>query len=182
MLAKLEKEIPDLKLRLLGLRCTNLVSTKKIGLEFFSVTSRPKPTPGSSNSTTTNTEQNIEMDEAFEQAARQERQQEIEDLEQLSQEIDDSKESHNAEGSDAATEPPILFWDCPICSKPQPADDKIFNDHVDFCLSKDAIKKTVQGVSQEAPPESNSSSSKTRKRKTTSQSSADPRQKRLFFT
>lgn len=185
MLAKLEKEIPDLKLRLLGLRCTNLVSTKKIGLEFFGVTTRPKPVPESSTSTTTNTEQTVDTDEAFEQAARQERQQEIDDLEQLSQEIDDSKGPHDAEGSGADTEssePQILFWDCPICSRPQPADDRIFNDHVDFCLSKDTIKEAVQGVSQEAPPVPNSSSSNRRKRKTTLQSSTDPRQKRLFFT
>ena len=183
MLAKLEKEIPELKLRLLGLRCTNLVSTKKVGIEFFGAASRPKPAAESSTAAT-NTEHNVDTDEVFEQSARQERQQELDDLEQLSQEIGDcSRVSHDGETTEPS-EPQIQYWDCPICSRPQPADDKIFNDHVDFCLSKDAIRETVQGVSQEAPvPSSSSSSSKTRKRKTTpSHSSSDPRQKRLFFT
>lgn len=178
MLAKLEKDIPELKLRLLGLRCTNLVSTKKVGIEFFGAASRPKPVTESSTAAT-NTEHNIDTDEVFEQSARQERQQELDDLEQLSQEIGDSRVSHDGTTTEPS-EPQIQYWDCPICSRPQPADDKIFNDHVDFCLSKDTIKETVQGVSQEAPVPS--SSSKTRKRKTSSHSSPDPRQKRLFFT
>lgn len=170
MLSKLEKEIPNMKLRLLGLRCTNLVSTKKVGIEFFGVVSRPKP----QEPTPANAEE-IGTEQAFEEAARQELQDEMDDLEQLSQEVSDSKEASHP--GDEPTEPQILYWDCPICSKPQPADDKDFNDHVDFCLSKDTIKETVQGVSQEATP----LPSKSRKRKTTSHS-ADPRQKRLFFT
>lgn len=195
MLAKLEKDIPELKLRLLGLRCTNLVSTKKVGIEFFGAASRPKPaTESSSNATITNsTEHNIDTDEVFEQSARQERQQELDDLEQLSQEIGDSRISHDSATAAAvaaaeSSEPQVQYWDCPICSRPQPADDKIFNDHVDFCLSRDTIKETVQGVSQEAEVPSSSSSSastsKTRKRKTTpsQSSSSDRRQKRLFFT
>lgn len=193
MLAKLEKDIPELKLRLLGLRCTNLVSTKKVGIEFFGAASRPKPaTESSSNATITNsTEHNIDTDEVFEQSARQERQQELDDLEQLSQEIGDSRISHDSATAAAvaaaeSSEPQVQYWDCPICSRPQPADDKIFNDHVDFCLSRDTIKETVQGVSQEAevPSSSSSSTSKTRKRKTTpsQSSSSDRRQKRLFFT
>lgn len=35
-------------------------------------------------------------------------------------------------------------WNCPICNFPQPADDLTFNQHVDFCLSKGAIREAVQ--------------------------------------
>lgn len=165
MLTKLEKDIPNMRLRLLGLRCTNLVSTKKVGIEFFGVTSRPKPAPDSAPNV--NPEQELGTEETFEEAARQELQEEMDDLEQLSQEI-----------SDDPKEPQMLHWDCPICSKPQSADDKVFNDHIDFCLSKDTIKEAIQGVSEETAP----IPSQTRKRKTASHSSPDPRQKRLFFT
>lgn len=171
MLTKLEKEIPNMKLRLLGLRCTNLVSTKKVGIEFFGAVSRPKP---AQESAPANAEV-ICTEQAFEEAARQELQDEMDDLEQLSQEVSDPKDASHP--GDELTEHQILYWDCPICSKPQIADDKVFNDHVDFCLSKDIIKEAVQGVSQEATP----LPSKSRKRKTTSHS-PDPRQKRLFFT
>ena len=165
MLTKLEKDIPNMRLRLLGLRCTNLVSTKKVGIEFFGVTSRPKSAPDSAPNA--NTAQELGTEEAFEAAARQETQDEMDDLEQLSQEI-----------SDDSKEPQTLYWDCPICSKPQPADDKVFNDHVDFCLSKDTIKEAIQSVPEEITP----MPSQSRKRKTASHSSPDPRQKRLFFT
>lgn len=165
MLTKLEKDIPNMRLRLLGLRCTNLVSTKKVGIEFFGVTSRPKSAPDSAPNAST--EQELGTEEAFEEAARQELQDEMDDLEQLSQEI-----SHDSK------EPQTLYWDCPICSKPQSSDDKVFNDHIDFCLSKDTIKEAIQGVSEETTP----MPSQTRKRKTASHSSSDPRQKRLFFT
>lgn len=181
MLTKLEKEIPNMRLRLLGLRCTNLVSTKKVGLEFFGVTSRPKPVLESTPDT--NAEPDPSTEEAFEQAAHQEMQDEMDHLEQLSQEMSDSKEPDISEENSMIkptepSTPQIVYWDCPICSRPQPADDKIFNDHVDFCLSKDTIREAVQGVSEEV----SSLPSKSRKRKTTSHSPLDPKQKRLFFT
>ncbi|KAK2747402.1 hypothetical protein FQN55_005151 [Onygenales sp. PD_40] len=40
MLMKLQKENPDMKLRLMGLRCTNLVSTKKPDINFFGTANR----------------------------------------------------------------------------------------------------------------------------------------------
>lgn len=177
MLSKLEKDIPNMRLRLLGLRCTNLVSTKKIGIEFFGITSRSKP--ATEPTPNANAEQEPDTEEAFEQAARQEYQDEMDHLEQLSQEVPDYKELDNPEGNnvDKPTEPStfdIIYWDCPICCRPQSADDKIFNDHVDFCLSKDTIKEAVHDVSQISPMPSG------RKRKTTSPH--DPKQKRLFFT
>ena len=35
MLEKLMKEIPNMKLRLMGLRVTHIISTKKPGIDFF---------------------------------------------------------------------------------------------------------------------------------------------------
>lgn len=167
MLAKLEKEIPGMKLRLLGLRCTNLVSTKKVDINFFGVTAQPKP---SSEPATSAPEHEIGAEEAFEEAARQEAQDEMNDLEKLSQEA--------AEGQ--SVDLPPSMWECPICTRPQMPDHRAFNEHVDFCLSRQTIREVVQDSTQDEhlmPPN-------TRKRKTLSQPSApagDPRQKRLFF-
>jgi len=85
MLAKLEKEMPGMKLRLMGLRCTHLVSTKKGDVDFFGRVRRQ--TESSSGK--------VEVDEdgwqrwpdaEFEDAARQEREDDMADLEKLSQE------------------------------------------------------------------------------------------------
>ncbi|PIG82966.1 DNA-directed polymerase kappa [Aspergillus arachidicola] len=176
MLEKLEKEIPNMKVRLLGLRCTNLVSTKKGGIDFFGWTTRSKPTV---ESTSDAVEQEISAEEAFERAARQEIQEDMNDLEKLSQEVSEPNEVDQSEKDPATpSEPQPTYWDCPVCSKPQVADDRAFNEHVDYCLSKQTIKEAIQGASQDAEPVP----PKSRKRKSTSQEPVDPRQKRLFFT
>lgn len=160
MLEKLGKEIPGMKLRLLGLRCTNLVSTKKVGIEFFGITTRPGPAP-------TNEHEDF-ADAHFERAARQEHRDDLDDLEKLSQEVTD-------ETAGQGDQP--RYFDCPICLRPQLADDKALNDHVDFCLSRQAIKEAVQGAHH------NPATPVPRKRKSRSISTpTDPRQKRLFFT
>ncbi|KAJ5175744.1 uncharacterized protein N7482_001621 [Penicillium canariense] len=185
MLIKLEKEIPGMKLRLLGLRVSNLVSTKKVGVNFFGVAAPPKPTPvqpsDQSEALDVNTEHDIGAEEAFENAARQEVQDEMNDLEQLSQEAAGLSVTP-APGSTAAdvTEHQPVQWECPICGRPQAPDDRAFNDHVDFCLSKQTIREVVQDSSQEM-----SAILPSRKRKTSAQQShtdVDPRQKRLFFS
>ncbi|KAL6716694.1 hypothetical protein ACLMJK_006262 [Lecanora helva] len=88
ILAKLEKEIPNMKLRLMGLRCTHLVSTKKVGIDFFGLqphppldSSKPKPEPNDNDS-----EWEVWPEAEFEAAARQERQDDMNELERLSQE------------------------------------------------------------------------------------------------
>ncbi|CAG8242967.1 unnamed protein product [Penicillium salamii] len=181
MLAKLEKDIPGLELRLLGLRCSNLVSTQKAGINFFGAITNPKPETKVTDEATVNAESNHEIDaeEAFEAAARQEAQEEMNDLEQLSQDASLVPTTPQREESVATEDPPL--WDCPICGRPQSADDRTFNEHVDFCLSKRTIREAVQAteeteVAPNPPP--------TRKRKVPSQSGAledDPKQKRLFF-
>ncbi|KAJ6015933.1 hypothetical protein N7540_010524 [Penicillium herquei] len=176
MLVKLEKDIPGLKLRLLGLRCTNLVSTKKPGINFFGAAAAPSRPALIENSDANPTEHEISAEEAFETAARQEIQDEMNDLEQLSQEAADIPDPPPA--AKPINSPPPPQWDCPICGRAQAADDRIFNDHVDFCLSRQTI---LQAVHDTSDPSEQASSAPSRKRKPISQSSSDPRQKRLFF-
>lgn len=197
MLAKLEKEIPEMKLRLLGLRVSNLVSTKKIGINFFGVTAQPKLTPAhspeiSAQASDQNAEHDIGAEEAFENAARQEQQDEMNDLEQLSQEAaglsvtPDPPDAESTETTENITvesvDPQPEQWECPICGRPQVAEDRVFNDHVDFCLSKQTIREVVQdSTSHETTP----IPSNNRKRKTQAQQSStdlNSRQKRLFFS
>ncbi|KAJ5935850.1 hypothetical protein N7466_005397 [Penicillium verhagenii] len=177
MLAKLEKEIPGMKLRLLGLRCTNLVSTKKAGTNFFgvpAVQARPSSTENLEHKAA---DHEITAEEAFEIAARQEIQDEMNDLEQLSQE-----EVHLRDTTAPSEVDPLpAQWDCPICGRAQVADDRVFNDHVDFCLSRQTIREAIRDTSK-TPEES--TIPQNRKRKPMSQLSPpdiDPRQKRLFF-
>ncbi|KAJ9602312.1 hypothetical protein H2200_013167 [Cladophialophora chaetospira] len=94
MLAKLEKEMPDFRLRLMGLRCTHLVSTKKEKGDFFR---RRQTTPSlSKENSTDDGGWEVWPDSEFEDAARQERQEEMEELERLSQE-------HGLQGPDEGT-------------------------------------------------------------------------------
>jgi DNA polymerase kappa len=87
MLAKLEKERPGMKLRLMGLRCTQLISTKKDNGAFFKprvVRQQSTNSPGPERAEDEQWE--VWPDEEFEAAARQERQEEMDELERLSQE------------------------------------------------------------------------------------------------
>lgn len=199
MMSKLEKEIPNMKLRLMGLRCTHLVSTKKFGIDFFGI--RP-PSPANSENPPSKTDDSGEWEvwpeEEFEAAARQERQDEMNELERLSQEQRDEdaqdlltpeeqlqesnrRHKHGREilpnptpkksptttrelGPSVGFQKPATgyvppskerlgeeVWTCPICARPQEASDRDFNDHVDFCLSKQTIKEAVRDTSPELP-------------------------------
>ena len=89
MLAKMESETPGFKLRLMGLRLTHLVSTKKPSADFFGKRA------GTASAAKTHDKDEWERwpDEEFEDAARQERQEELDELEQLSQEHDQGMDS-----------------------------------------------------------------------------------------
>ncbi|KAL6250239.1 hypothetical protein RBB50_002540 [Rhinocladiella similis] len=171
MLVKLEKEMPDFRIRLLGLRCTHLVSTKKDKPDFF----RPRTAKGPSNDPATdNGGWEVWPDSEFEEAVRQERQEEMEELERLSQEQQQADEgdlqnstadwhepfgryktgsepNSPAKHGRVRNEGPGLMakehqeelWNCPICQLPQPANDRDFNSHIDLCLSRQTIKDAV---------------------------------------
>lgn len=165
MLEKVEKEMPGLKLRLMGLRCTHLVSLKKGDIDFFG---RARQQGGNTVQTDADGWQKW-PDEEFETAARLERQEEFEEIERLSQEVaaaaqeasDDQetdyrrydngfawrqlleKEKAEAQEEERLNKPPVERWECPICSVPQQPDEKSFNTHIDGCLSRQAIKEIV---------------------------------------
>ncbi|KAF7191312.1 DNA polymerase kappa [Pseudocercospora fuligena] len=173
MLQKLEKEFPGMKLRLMGLRCTHLVSTKKGVTDFFGRARH-------ANSEATNGEEPASKvdidadgwqkwpDDEFEDAARQEREDELLELERLSQEHAE-QEGQQSRGEelphdygryangfawrslleeearkDEVPPKPPEQWNCPICSLPQPADERMFNSHIDGCLSRQTIKEIVR--------------------------------------
>ncbi|KAK4547164.1 hypothetical protein LTR36_001385 [Oleoguttula mirabilis] len=96
MLQKVEKDMPGMKLRLMGLRCTHLVTMKKGDVDFFG---RARQQSRGSREASAEKEGIVQLDEdgwqkwpdeMFEDAARQEHQEEVEELEKLSQERADS--------------------------------------------------------------------------------------------
>lgn len=193
MLAKLEKEIPDMRLRLMGLRCTHLVSTKKAGVNFFGMR---QPASSSSNTVDGNEDDEWEQwpEEQFEQAARQEREDDMNEIEQLSQEDPVLRTGHIAKAGHLVEPNPIKqeavldeLWDCPICALPQKADERIFNNHIDQCLSKQTIREVVQSIAETTSDAESSRASapmeKKTKRKVDSSSSntADAKRQRPLF-
>jgi DNA polymerase kappa len=155
MLEKLMKEIPGMTLRLMGLRITNIVSTKKPGIDFFgrhrASTTSNKPKLATKDSM--DGEWEVWPESEFEEAARQERDNEMNELEKLSQE----QETQTGGKIEGAEEGQDQQWICPICTIPQSPDDSSFNGHIDFCLSRQTIKEAVKATS---PPEPTPSSSK----------------------
>ena len=222
MLAKLQQEIPDMKLRLMGLRCTNLVSTKKPdALAFFGLKRRRSGSVDGAG-----------QQDGKDIVARQllpNRPGEVEEWEQWPDELlnEDHKEDetnvellerqgvtganidptdHRMGGitdegdcstaggkGDSATRPlpdaEEEWWDCPICGRPQPAEERQFNDHIDMCLSRQAIRDVVQQQrqqQQDAAPVPDDTSSKRAKhgperKRGRPPSHPGPRQKRLCF-
>lgn len=150
LLAKLEREIPGMKLRLMGLRCTNLVSTKKGTVSFFgSRYGNKNETTPRSISIRENEGWEVWPEEEFEEAARQEREDEMNELEKLTQEDMQNQENEPSHNPPTTKENKEVPWPCPICDHPQPPNDKDFNFHIDFCLSRKTIKEVVD---QNSPP------------------------------
>ncbi|KAI9716201.1 MAG: hypothetical protein M1828_000427 [Chrysothrix sp. TS-e1954] len=167
MLTKLQKEFDGMTLRLMGLRCTHLVSTKKEDVDFF----RMGKVRDSSDATHITANSEVEdgwqayKEEDFEDAALRERQEEFGEVEALSQEHGNNDHSapttpsrrHGREirpnpiPASQRERPPAEaksevddVWRCPICSRPQTANDRAFNEHIDYCLSKGTIQDAVK--------------------------------------
>lgn len=161
LLQELEAEFKPLKVRLMGLRLTQLVEARE--------------TPG-------------RLDEFFRNApsspAKRKRKQLIgedgweawpeEELESSFLPAKDDREEGDsgqvievAKSGDACSTEPTressprdkgsevdeARWECPVCTRSLPADDAIFNEHVDFCLSRATIREFVQEstISPEGP-------------------------------
>ena len=142
MLSTLEKEIPGMRLRLLGLRCTGLVSTAKKDINFFGMQKRTASTDSESKPARPVDEEGWEIwpEAEFEEAAERERQEDLAEMARLSQEHDEGRE---VEPPDKTPERKDETWDCPICQRPQPADERALNEHIDSCLSKQTIREVV---------------------------------------
>ncbi|RYP05985.1 hypothetical protein DL764_003445 [Monosporascus ibericus] len=209
ILNKLQQEVPGMKLRLMGLRCTHLVSTKKPDTRaFFGL--RPLRTESSGESTYSNSKRKaseaLDGDESETGPITTSTKDDTGDGKDVygSQVTDsmsgegDNRRSHGKEivpnPKRSSPEKEDDWWDCPICSRPQPTDERLFNDHIDLCLSRQAIRDTVQREATQSPaPRSETPEAKRpktvgdrRKKGRPSSSacpsgSADPRQKRLFF-
>lgn len=170
MMAKLEREIPGMKLRLMGLRCTHLVSTKKGGIDFFGTREQASGSANGANvppkTSDDQGEWEVWPEEEFEEAARQERDDEMNEVEKLSQEEPGRREQteendDNDDPKETSSPPPAASatanaeeekpWSCPICARPQPAHDKDFNSHIDFCLSRQTIRDAVDQTSTTPP-------------------------------
>ncbi|KAF2738460.1 DNA-directed polymeras-like protein kappa [Polyplosphaeria fusca] len=146
MLEKLMKEIPNMKLRLMGLRVTHIVSTKKAGIDFFGRYRRLDSAPKPKTSKEGEGEWESWPETEFEEAARQEMNDEMNELERLSQ------EQEKAAGAEDSTPQAEEKWPCPICSVSQAPDDASFNAHIDFCLSRQTIKEAVKDTTSAPPP------------------------------
>ncbi|KAK3305462.1 uncharacterized protein B0T15DRAFT_396338 [Chaetomium strumarium] len=179
MLTKLEQEMPGLKLRLMGLRCTHLVSTKKPDtLAFFGL--RPQ------RSTST---ESAEADSAWNHEFRGETKL---DHDTAPAEVSGNA-PHHGHGKEIVPNPKRERsatvedkpWDCPVCARPQPADEKQFNEHIDLCLSRQAIRDTVQqdAMKQQRQVEKGAPDTKKarEKKRVREPAHVDPRQKRLCF-
>ncbi|KAI1264877.1 hypothetical protein F5Y18DRAFT_69826 [Xylariaceae sp. FL1019] len=180
ILMKLQHEMPNMRLRLMGLRCTNLVSTKKPDTRAFFGLQPLKPSDTVSEAQDSGKRSaddvpDVDDDEEHSRLA-------LGDRDALQEETQETtpKLTANNELQDE-------WWDCPICSRPQPAKEQRFNEHLDACLSRQTIRDTVQRNSTESPPlpsdgpaqkKMRSGSDKKRGRPT---ASVDPKQKKLFF-
>jgi DNA polymerase kappa len=198
MLSKLEQEFPGMKLRLMGLRCTHLVSMKKPDtMAFFGFKKRPDAsTEAESSPSSDASKRKAEAlsegqweewpDELlFEDAERQEREDEFNELESLSQEID--KRRHH--GKEVVPNPTPKkqtaeeeeWWDCPICMRPQPTNEREFNEHIDLCLSRQTIRDVVQETAEREPTLVTKKIKLGNEKGRDKNGKADPKQRRLFF-
>jgi DNA polymerase kappa len=132
-------------------------------MAFFGFKKRPSDSSDSPDSSDTSKRkaEALESDEGqweawpdellFEDAERQEREDEMQELESLSQEID-KRRHHGKEivpNPKKEVTPEEEWWDCPICSRPQAASEREFNEHIDLCLSRQTIRDAVQETSEE---------------------------------
>lgn len=172
LLASLEAEFQDkggLRIRLMGLRGTNLVDrTKKSqgfwgkwgeqvekmagtkrkkldedGWEIWPEEELERMNPASNSS---------EPKETLSEGGQEDEEAKDITLEILSQGISSTENLHDSEhkkGKEIAssTEEEQQAqdpWQCPICSHPVAADHGLLNEHIDWCLSRDAIREVVK--------------------------------------
>jgi len=156
LLQGLEAEFPKLKLRLMGLRVTGLASTKgrkgkTVDMQKWLLGNNSAQPPSSPKKRKPQDdgegEWEVWPEEEFERAQQAEEEEGMELTKELSDELEAQEKAAAASKESIAG---LGSWQCPICGGSQPADDILFNQHVDFCLSKEAIRSAVKESS--APP------------------------------
>ena len=201
MLAKLEQEFPGMKLRLMGLRCTHLVSMKKPDtLTFFGFKTKGSIDSSEESAIPDTAKRKADAldddtgnwetwpDELlFEDAERQEREDDMKELEFVSQVVD-RRRHHGKEivpNPKKEDLPEEEWWDCPICMRPQAVNEKEFNDHIDLCLSRgtirDAVQQTAETTSRDHTPALPPPTVKKARGKYKSSARGDLKQRRLNF-
>ncbi|KAF4337032.1 DNA polymerase kappa subunit [Fusarium beomiforme] len=192
ILTKLEQEMPGMKLRLMGLRCTHLVSTKKPDtMAFFGF--RPRRTDSEDGPPEGVLKRKASDGEGeWEQWPEANAQLDDSDglLEGSSSNQDTPKQyPGRRHGKEIAPNPTKTnaveeqWWDCPICGRPQVADERQFNEHIDLCLSRQTIREAVQadGPSTRRDPTPESKKPRTTEKKRGRPKVPDPKQRQLFF-
>jgi DNA polymerase kappa len=194
MLVKLEQEIPGLKIRLMGLRCTNLVSTKKPDTRaFFGLKAErsgpARPRDDSGNGGTSENNDASEKTHPIGNDGLHEAGPNV---------IHPPTDTHHRHGKEIVPNPSKgqdtvdqeELWDCPVCGRPQAADERQFNDHIDLCLSRRAIRDAVQSEVVDQPEQADwkrtveikKPKEKPRERKRgRPPTKEDPKQKKLCF-
>ncbi|EFQ30875.1 impB/mucB/samB family protein [Colletotrichum graminicola] len=206
ILAKLQEEMPGMTLRLMGLRCTHLVSTKKPDtMAFFGFRSRrsesgTSPVKPSKDNVNAGVDSGLN-DDGWEQWPREELpglddDQDFDAFKEPANHDDDKLSPVRRHGKEIQPNPvreyaPVNdeMWDCPICNRPQAPDERHFNEHIDFCLSRQTIREAVHGDVPGPAPRSTTpdmkkpkvGGEKKRGRPPARQPSDDPRQKKLCF-
>ncbi|KXH53264.1 impB/mucB/samB family protein [Colletotrichum salicis] len=208
ILSKLEEEMPGMMLRLMGLRCTHLVSTKKPDtMAFFGFRSRRPDSAASPEMALkpVHSEASAELDDdGWEQWPEEEllgldnrEESEAVDHETEGTNIDSGPSPARRHGKEILPNPvpdyaPVNgeMWDCPICNRPQAPDERQFNEHIDLCLSRQTIREAVHEDMPPAPPSRSTTpdakkakvgGEKKRGRPPARPPSDDPRQKKLCF-
>jgi DNA polymerase kappa len=179
-----------MKLRLMGLRCTHLVSTKKpdarafFGLQPLKAEDETSHTPSKRKAEEmANGNAGLDDDDLFGIDARG-RDDGVQALLDSAEVVNTKDRVSDLAGDSKAAE---QWWDCPICGRPQPADERRFNDHLDSCLSRQTIRDAVQRDTTESPPLLSEAFTAKRiksggeKRRGRPAGSDDPKQKKLSF-
>ncbi|KAG5975199.1 hypothetical protein E4U55_007797 [Claviceps digitariae] len=142
LLSKLEHITPDWRLRLMGLRCTTLISTKIPDTMAFFGTKRRRL-----HTAVADAQEVAEKDDVFDEAEPAGDKFRLWGLGQSHESEGLDRSAFARHGVDASSSSPKEtaradedYWDCPVCLRPQQPDEKGFNDHLDLCLSRQTIR------------------------------------------
>ncbi|KAM3439157.1 hypothetical protein NHJ13734_003827 [Beauveria thailandica] len=191
MLAKLEQEMPGMKLRLMGLRCTHLVSTKKPDTMAFLGFKPRRPDEATLADSARVKHKTIDTLAGAEVGFGNT----VEKQDVISQgrkDDDSDQEQQRRHGKEVVPNPKKQempeeeWWDCPICMRPQAANERQFNEHIDLCLSRQTIRDAVHadggpGGTNGSTPTKRPQAPEKKRPANSKANNQDPRQKKLCF-